>query len=286
MGAYAPQKRPGLGALKRCPASKDEFEVYELDAATFVLRDLTNAEDNLLYLVVGSERAALIDTGLGTASVMPIVKQLTSLDCIALITHSHADHIGQAYLFDEVYCFSCPACIKQLQQGIPAGNLPSYFDSDFLTENSASAFEADSFSIPACEQARGVEDGHCFDLGGRSLQALFMPGHSADSLIFVDTARRYIFTGDLFYPGPLYAMFEDSDLQRYERSLRELRAMTDELDADYLLCGHNDIVTDFLQVDTAVELLHQIRGCKVHPSFVDEQQNKHYCLGSIEIVTA
>ena len=46
----------------------------------------------LMYLVEGDERAALIDTGSGIGFVRPLVERLTDKPLIVLITHGHVDH--------------------------------------------------------------------------------------------------------------------------------------------------------------------------------------------------
>ena len=40
------------------------------------------------------------------------------------------------------------------------------------------------------------EDGKVFDLGGRTLEAILVPGHSKGSCCFLDKVDRILFTGD------------------------------------------------------------------------------------------
>src|SRR3972149_9192953 len=54
-----------------------------------------------MYLVVGKERAALIDSGMGIGDVRAEIRKLTSLPVIVLNTHYHWDHSGANALFDE-----------------------------------------------------------------------------------------------------------------------------------------------------------------------------------------
>ena len=53
------------------------------------------------WLIVGSEIALLIDTGVGVAPLAPVIRGLTDLPVICLISHSHYDHIGGAHEFTD-----------------------------------------------------------------------------------------------------------------------------------------------------------------------------------------
>ncbi|MBP3041602.1 MBL fold metallo-hydrolase [Bacillaceae bacterium Marseille-Q3522] len=55
------------------------------------------------FLLIGEERAALIDTGLGIDHIKRITDQLTDLLIFVLTTHVHADHIGSHGEFEELY---------------------------------------------------------------------------------------------------------------------------------------------------------------------------------------
>ena len=46
----------------------------------------------LMYLVEGNDRAALLDTGSGIGFVRPYVETLTSKPISVFLTHGHVDH--------------------------------------------------------------------------------------------------------------------------------------------------------------------------------------------------
>jgi len=83
-----------------------------------------------------------------------------------------------------------------------------------------------------------VREGDVIDLGGRRLEVIYTPGHSPGQMCLLDADRRLLFTGDHFFPGPLYAYGPDVDLDAYIASNRKLVARLDEF--DHLLSGHND----------------------------------------------
>ena len=75
------------------------------------------------------------------------------------------------------------------------------------------------------------------DLGGRSLEVLLTPGHAPDSLCLLDRERRLLFTGDTFYPAPLYTHIPGSSFEDYRASAHRLAAMAPLV--SHILPGHN-----------------------------------------------
>lgn len=54
------------------------------------------------FLVVGNERSALIDTGLGIGNIRKVMERFTDHEAIVINTHAHLDHIGGNYQFSKV----------------------------------------------------------------------------------------------------------------------------------------------------------------------------------------
>ena len=73
--------------------------------------------------------------------------------------------------------------------------------------------------------------------GGRDLEVLLTPGHAPDSLCLLDRTRRLLFTGDTFYPAPLYTHIEGADFNAYRTSAHRLAGMAPLV--THLLPGHN-----------------------------------------------
>ena len=55
---------------------------------------------------------------------------------------------------------------------------------------------------------------------------------------FFEKKNRLLFTGDTFFPGPLYAYPEDVDIDLYRESIDLLEKRLEEY--DFLCSGHND----------------------------------------------
>lgn len=159
-----------------------------------------------LYLVEGESGACLVDAGAGVADMAAVVKTLTDKPLTVLATHAHADHVGGATWFPEVYLHPL-----DYKRGVSYAKAPARFYFLYCHRYKrkthkvrwASAFQKDF--TPAFLP---LTDGQVFDLGGRTLTARLTPGHSPGSMSFVDSKTGAVFTGDnvnlmvtLHFPG-------------------------------------------------------------------------------------
>ena len=72
----------------------DWFTIETIAPDTFALSEYRHWEETHCYLLLGTERALLIDTGLGVSDSRRAVDGLTALPVLAVTTHAHWDHIG------------------------------------------------------------------------------------------------------------------------------------------------------------------------------------------------
>ena len=70
------------------------FTVDKIDPQTHIISEYRHWEETHCYLLEGSDRALLIDTGLGICDISVEVRKLTSKPVTAVATHIHWDHIG------------------------------------------------------------------------------------------------------------------------------------------------------------------------------------------------
>lgn len=77
------------------------FTVERIHSDTFAISEYGHWEETHSYLLCGTERAVLIDTGLGVANIKAVVDDLTTLPVAAVLTHAHWDHIGGLSLFPD-----------------------------------------------------------------------------------------------------------------------------------------------------------------------------------------
>lgn len=99
----------------------DWFEVRELSRGIW---EITETGHVTFWLVVGSDRAALIDTGCGFVPLRPMVERLCEVPVLVVNSHNHLDHVGGNAEFSEIAIH--PLGADGLQQEFPAEMLAAY----------------------------------------------------------------------------------------------------------------------------------------------------------------
>ena len=79
------------------------FEVYKVAPDTFAIYEPHQAEETISYLIAGKEKALLFDTGMGISDLQKITEQLTRLPVTVLNSHTHNDHVGDNWQFENIY---------------------------------------------------------------------------------------------------------------------------------------------------------------------------------------
>ncbi len=214
---------------------KDTWEIDEFDCAS-------------MFLLVGSEKAMLIDCGIGIGDLRGAVEMITDKPLIVVATHGHIDHTGNGRQFEEIWMNPADqpapipqslakrrhdvAAIAQRQKGC-IGNPYAMFrlypyDIDIdLHEPDPSEREP---------VLRDLVDGQQFDLGGgRIVTAYDCPGHTRGEMVFLDSMTRSLFAGDAInFNLGLGATSVETSL----RYLKRIAAMSDQYDGIYN--GHHD----------------------------------------------
>ena len=166
---------------------------------------LNEFEGTNCYLVVGSEKALLIDCGTGFCDLRKCVESITDKPVILAMTHGHVDHFGGAGQFKKAY-------IHPLDLGrFNRFQMKRFMRKIFLVYSNASklGFKAsDVFKPEFKTEYIPMPDGFTFDLGGKTVRVHHTPGHSRGSVSFVCEEDKIIFCGDnmcdalwMFMPG-------------------------------------------------------------------------------------
>jgi glyoxylase-like metal-dependent hydrolase (beta-lactamase superfamily II) len=244
--------RPAYAKLERVAITDNWFEVYKIRSGVFAIYEPHQFEEVISYLIPGSDRALLFDTGMGISNIKNVVAELTSLPVIVLNSHTHNDHVGDNWRFENIYAMdtdytrnnargSKDAAQAELAPGAICGTLPKGFDAkDYSTE---------PFHI-----SHWVHDGDTIALGGRTLKVIATPGHTPDAIALLDEKNGLLFTGDSFYLGPIYLFVPETDLNAYVASMGKLAALQSRL--QLLLPSHNVPVADpgyLSKVETAIQ---------------------------------
>lgn len=232
-----------LKDAKEVGVGESWFKVLSLPNDVYGIHEPNHWQEVISYLIIGSERAVLFDTGMGIKDISKVVKQLTDLEVIVVNSHTHFDHVGDNHRFDTIYVFDEDRAIKLLLDGQPNEALRYDMPIDLFRKGYPEGFDPDVYAIQPVreEQINKIHHGDVIDLGDRKLEVLHTPGHSTDSIMLLDRENRSIFTGDTFYPDWLFAFFDDewgeSNLDVYEATMKEVAKLERAL--DYILPSHN-----------------------------------------------
>ena len=79
------------------------FTIDRVDDNTYIISEYRHWEETHCYLLNGSERSLLIDTGLGISNIYDEVIKFTNKPITAVATHIHWDHIGGHQYFPDFY---------------------------------------------------------------------------------------------------------------------------------------------------------------------------------------
>jgi hydroxyacylglutathione hydrolase len=186
------------GALDCTATPQNPLQVHTYEPQTFILRQSPCAtfEANFLYLLVGSDKALLIDTGaVADAKEMPLAKTILELlpdknhqklPLLVAHTHRHSDHRGG--------------------------------DPQFASLPSVQIVPIDLEGVRAFFGFTNWPNGIAHvDLGGRTVDVIPTPGHNATHVAFYDNRTGILFSGDFLMPARL--LIEDA-VGYHESALR------------------------------------------------------------------
>lgn len=215
---------------------KDTWEIDEFDCAS-------------IFLLVGSEKAMLIDTGIGVGDLYGAVRQITDKPLIVVITHGHGDHIGNAWQFDEIYInpkdrdkvIYKP---KEERMAYPRsmasrmhGSRPTIYQIHNLYgyDVEKDIIDPDPEKVKN-QKIHDLVEGMTFDLGGgRIITAYSCEGHTAGQMMLLDEQTRSLFVGDgLNYNLGVVATPVETTLE----GLKKMEALSPKYDGIYN--GHHD----------------------------------------------
>lgn len=235
---YIPQL-PAYSHFKKLSVSEDWFEVYEIAPDLFVFHEPRHYEGTLVNLVIGQEKAALIDTGCGIGDLRQAVAEVTDKPVIVINTHTHLDHLGGNRQFEEIAMFDHPLSRRVAESGVSHPILQTEILAEALVVKPwPPGFDPDGLALPPFKVSHWLSDGDRIDLGGRVLEVIHTPGEAADHICLLDRAERILFCGDILLHGPVWTHLEGGSLADLIASYRKLMNYFD--DFDHLMPGHNE----------------------------------------------
>lgn len=189
-----------------------EHKVYDVDPYVMVFEDEdvpgifhiyydahSKGASAWMHLIVGQERALLIDTAFGIGDLRSLVETLTDKPVDVVNTHFHGDHSAGNGQFETIFIHKYDIPYLEMSEKAENRLLPApgtYREEDIIPLRSAKHI--------------AMEDGFVFRLGeGHEVEVIHMPGHAAGGCMLLDRKYNLLFSGDavVFTPTLIIGRF-------------------------------------------------------------------------------
>jgi len=230
-----PLPRPEYKSLERFTVSDPWFEVYKPASDVFAIYEPHQAEEVISYLIVGKKRALLFDTGMGISDIKKVTAELTRLPIIVINSHTHDDHVGGNWEFETIYGMDTDFTRKNARGS--REDAQAEITPDQICGALPKGFDSKAYATRPWKITAYTHDGDRFDLGGRTLEVIATPGHTPDAISLIDRAHGLLFTGDTYYPAPIWLFRPESDFRAYAASISRLNALAPDIRV--VLGAHN-----------------------------------------------
>jgi glyoxylase-like metal-dependent hydrolase (beta-lactamase superfamily II) len=254
-----PLPRPEYKTLQRVLADDPWFETYKVAPGVFAIYEPHQAEEVISYLIVGHKQAVLFDTGMGISDIRKVISKLTSRPVVVLNSHTHDDHVGGNWQFAFIYGMDTEftrANARGSREDAQAEITP-----DQLCGDLPKGFNPKTYATRPWKISHFIHDGFKINLGGRTLEILSTPGHTPDAISLLDRENGLLFTGDTYYPAPIWLFRPETDLDAYVASVKRLAALAPQL--KLVLGAHNIPVASPDVLAKLVAAIESVRAGKV-----------------------
>ena len=182
--------------------NNNPYEVHQVDSSCWRI------EENGVraFLITGTQKAMLIDSGFGTGNIRELVDTMTTLPIMLVNTHADRDHVGCNSLFEKAYMH--PSEYDRYHQGARVGLA-----------------------------VEPLWEGDRIDLGGRSFEVILIPGHTPGGIALLDAENRILFSGDSVQNGNIFMFGPGRNIHAYIESMTKLAAISDRFDTVYASHG-------------------------------------------------
>jgi len=194
--------------------SNADLTITKLEEGLWVVE---TTDKTTMYILEGSKKAMLIDTGTKCEKLDEVVRHITRKPLYVVLTHLHFDHAGNIDPFADIYFHA-----------------------------------ADTLLLSRLKPYKGnthfVKDGDIFDLGDKKIEVKHMPAHTPGSIVLIDRANGNCFSGDAFGSGQVWLqLWPFSTMGTYIQSCKKMEQLMNE-GISKIYCGHYPYVKKALDI--------------------------------------
>lgn len=192
-----------------------ELYIKEMQPGIYLMDEAHEATG---YLVIGEEKACVIDTMNGYNDLYKAVREITDKPLVVVNTHGHPDHIFGNVFFEEAYMH--PADWEMARE---------FFENPEFVEEC----RKQGLQVPPIHP---IQEGDVIDLGGRTLEVYDIPGHTPGGILLLLKEDRILFTGDSINHHLWMQLEGCLPLVEYVKKLDAVMHLEEK--ADRILHGH------------------------------------------------
>jgi glyoxylase-like metal-dependent hydrolase (beta-lactamase superfamily II) len=228
--------RAANASLTPVSVPSEWFKVYRAADGVYAIVEPFQSQEAISYLILGTKRAMLFDTGIGVVPIRPVVESLTKLPVLVLNSHTHFDHVGGNWEFTNIGAMDTPFTHAN-EAGQPHARVAGEVRDESFCHGPPAGLDTAAYRSRPWHASETARDGTTYDIGGRTLEVLATPGHTPDAIALLDRAHGLLWTGDSFYDGTIWLFSPETDLDAYEKSIARMNALAPSL--KQLLPAHN-----------------------------------------------
>lgn len=220
-------------------------------------------------LILGRNEAVLFDTASGTGDLKRHIADITDLPVTVINSHGHFDHVGGNYQFKEILIHpedmklaekhSSPEIRRMLKKQL----------------NAEETVEINTENI----KLKPLKEDSIFDLGGTTLTAVHLPGHTGGSCGLLLMEENLLLSGDAATPVMCMFFPESCNMSVYMETLQYMK----KLPFKNFITGHHDILFPKERINSFISCAEHIdisKSMRFQYSFMPQYKGLLYVDGT------
>ncbi|OGK62163.1 hypothetical protein A2334_04900 [Candidatus Roizmanbacteria bacterium RIFOXYB2_FULL_38_10] len=224
-------------------------------------------EKVISYLVIGKKQVLLFDTGMGIDNIRQAIKKITHLPILVVNSHTHFDHIGGNYQFDEIFLFDHEFSSQNAGNGFSQESMFGAFKKNSFVKRPPRSFSCAKYRIKPFMWTKKIVDNYKLYIDPFVFTVLHTPGHSPDSICLYESNKKILFSGDTLYPGNIYLHLAESNLTDYLNSIKKLM----KLSISIIFPAHNQFNFEISHINKIYKVLINTKYKDINKVFIADK---------------
>lgn len=219
---------------------------------------ITETDSVHCYLLLGQQKALLFDIGYGYEDIRPLIRQITDLPVMLVISHGDPDHGLGANHFADVWLhpldYGKLLCndteeMRRRAYEYRVTKAPQYkpcIDAQIFLHTRISEHTRPHF----------LRDGDEIDLGGKQLEVIHTPGHSYGHIMLLEKQTGRLFSGDQLTEHNIWYFLSPDEQAPFADAVQSMKKLVDrEAQITTVFSAHGKVPIDMTYARDLLECL-------------------------------